>query len=1005
MRISTGALWGVLGVFISIPLQAYDQWRSFPQDVIRANLWSIAYVPERTTLVAVGEQGTILTYAYGNLTWQRQESGTDAWLVGVGVGAGKIVVVGEGGRILTSEDAGATWTPRTSGTTQRLNAAAYGGGRWLVVGEAGTVLTSIDGAVWESLPSLGTGFLRGLAYGQGQFLLGGASGRLFATTDAVAFTPVPIATRASIEGIAISAAHIWLVGSEGFRATATQLGTWAIASNSVAAKIFRGVAVRNTDEASAVGDFGGDVWLRNTWGGLFSPPRLFATAVTQGLNEMVAVGFGGAVERTPMSTQPQIVYQPAGNVPYGSDVEVSIFSTDPVLSYQWLRDGTDIPGATAPTYVVAFGAPPSQIPNGVRLTTAQGVGTLSGGSFVSRPIPGGRPAVTDPGFRSALPVLPTVLVPQADGKLLVAGSFSVVPDGGATYGLARLLADGSLDRGFRAGAGIDATTSIDGILPLPDGPLYVRGSFARIDGTLRIGLARLMPDGQVDPLFVPDPSWGFPVGMALDPLGRLVVQRGTGDRAAVARLLADGSLDVGFAVKLKHELLGVDRQGRVLAIDLAASGARIVRLLTDGSLDAAYATTALANYPGQRSIKGTVVADTGVYALERFSLTALSQSEEFVRYRPDGGRDLSYVPIPRNQLFTGSVAFLFSPDARLVLNRVYERSVETQFFDPDGRPDPSRYASLPNLEGYRMVALGVDGSIYGYLRADSGRDGPTLIRIEPKTGSTAGSLTNLSVRSYVDPQESPLIVGFVAAGTGGTLRALVRASGPALVPFGVTDALPNPNLELFLDSVRTVENNDWPENLAPLFAAVGAFSFPAASFDAALVSGLGAGSYSALIQPSTGTGAGTALAEVYAMPEPGQGSRRLVNASARGRVGPDRPLIAGFSLQGEVPRTVLIRGAGPTLTFFGVGDALMDPRLTLYDSNGQALWANDDWSTVSEERIITGQAAGKTGAFSFNPGSKDAAMVVTLPAGGYTAVLSGAGVSAGTALIEVYEVP
>ena len=61
MRISTGALWGVLGVFISIPLQAYDQWRSFPQDVSRANLWSIAYVPERTTLVAVGEQGTILT--------------------------------------------------------------------------------------------------------------------------------------------------------------------------------------------------------------------------------------------------------------------------------------------------------------------------------------------------------------------------------------------------------------------------------------------------------------------------------------------------------------------------------------------------------------------------------------------------------------------------------------------------------------------------------------------------------------------------------------------------------------------------------------------------------------------------------------------------------------------------------------------------------------------------------------------------------------------------------
>ncbi|MBL9204639.1 MAG: hypothetical protein JNN01_06115 [Opitutaceae bacterium] len=997
--------WVVLGGAISIRLQAYDQWQSFPQDISRSNLWSVAYVPERTTLVAVGEQGSILTYSYGNLTWESHDGGTDAWLVGVGVGAGRIVVVGAEGRILTSDDGGETWQPRVSGTTQRLNAAAYGGGRWLVVGESGTVLTSTDGTVWESRPSLGTGFLRGLAYGRGQFLLGGASGRLYATVDAVTFTPVPIATNSDIEGIAISTEHVWLVGSGSFRAVATQLGSWTIATNSVSTKVFRGVAVRNSDEASAVGDYGGDVWLGTTWGGMFSPPRLFATAVTQGLNEMVAVGFGGMVERTRMTTLPYVIFNPGGYVPYGKDVEVSVFSTDPILAYQWLRDGVDIPGATAPTFVVKFGTPTSQIPNAIRMTTASGVSTVYGGTFTARSIPGGRPEVIDPGFRSALPVLPTVLVPQTDGRLLVAGSFSVSPDGGSTYGLARLLPDGNLDRGFRAGAGIDATTSIDGILPLTNGRLYIRGSFGQIGGTPRIGLARLLSDGTVDPLFVPDGSWGFPVNFALDPTGRLLVQRGSGDRAALGRLQVDGSRDAGFTVKEKHELLGVDGQGRVLAIDLSASGAQMVRLLPDGAVDPSYQRTPLSNYPGQRRMMGTVVADSGVYALERLSLTALSQTEELVRYRPDGGRDLAYVPVPRYYLSSGSVSFVFSLQGRLTLNRLFSGvpMAETQFFDPGGLPDPTRYATLPNLAGYRLLAQGVDGSIYGYLRTEFSRDGPNLIRVVPKTG-TSGRLTNLSVRAYVDPQAPPLIVGFVTSGTGSML-ALVRASGPALVPFGVTDVLPNPNLELFLNSLRVESNNDWSAGLTASFAAAGAFAFPPLSVDAALLSVLGSGGYSALVQASPGTGAGTALAELYEYPEAMPSTRRLVNASTRGKVTADRPLIAGFSLQGEVPRTVLIRGAGPALALFGVNDILTDPRLTLYDSNGQALWSNDDWSAVLEERTTTGLASGKAGAFPFDPGSKDAGMVVTLPAGGYTAVLTGAGSSAGTALIEVYEVP
>ena len=67
-----------------------------------------------------------------------------------------------------------------------------------------------------------------------------------------------------------------------------------------------------------------------------------------------------------MTTLPYVIFNPGGYVPYGKDVEVSVFSTDPILAYQWLRDGVDIPGATAPTFVVKFGTPTSQIPNAIR---------------------------------------------------------------------------------------------------------------------------------------------------------------------------------------------------------------------------------------------------------------------------------------------------------------------------------------------------------------------------------------------------------------------------------------------------------------------------------------------------------------------------------------------------------------------------------------------------------------------------------------------------------------
>jgi hypothetical protein len=127
---------------------------------------------------------------------------------------------------------------------------------------------------------------------------------------------------------------------------------------------------------------------------------------------------------------------------------------------------------------------------------------------------------------------------------------------------------------------------------------------------------------------------------------------------------------------------------------------------------------------------------------------------------------------------------------------------------------------------------------------------------------------------------------------------------------------------------------------------------------------------------------------------------RLINVATRAVVGSgDAALIAGFVIGGAEPKTVLIRGAGPALAAFAVTGALADPRLELYQGTAM-LAANDDWLAAD---AATHAGAG---AFAFTPGSKDAALIQTLPPGAYTAHLSpaagGAG-AAGIGLVEVFE--
>ena len=124
---------------------------------------------------------------------------------------------------------------------------------------------------------------------------------------------------------------------------------------------------------------------------------------------------------------------------------------------------------------------------------------------------------------------------------------------------------------------------------------------------------------------------------------------------------------------------------------------------------------------------------------------------------------------------------------------------------------------------------------------------------------------------------------------------------------------------------------------------------------------------------------------------------RLANISTRMQVltGND-VMIGGFIIGGSVPKTVVVRARGPSLTPFGIPNALANPRMDLY--SGQSIIAtNDDWGSASNATAITASGFAPTNAL-------ESAVLMSLAPGAYTAIVSGVGNTTGVGIVEVFEV-
>jgi hypothetical protein len=265
------------------------------------------------------------------------------------------------------------------------------------------------------------------------------------------------------------------------------------------------------------------------------------------------------------------------------------------------------------------------------------------------------------------------------------------------------------------------------------------------------------------------------------------------------------------------------------------------------------------------------------------------------------------------------------------------------------------------------------------------------------------SFLNLSTRVEI-PQPSlgedvtAVIGGFIIGGNVGR-KLVIRALGPSLSKFALI-GLPDPTLELYDATGAIIATNDnWMDTQETEILASG-FA-PSVELESAILITLPPGSYTATVRgnrDSSGdplSATGTTLIEVYDISLSfGQG---LDNISTRGAVQVNAdPMITGFIIANGGDQTIILRALGPSLESFGLV-GLSDPRLDLFDGEGTLLASNDNWQDSQAADIeATGLAPSD---------HLEAAILITLPRGAYTAVLSPvSGVIHGVALAELYKI-
>ncbi len=282
---------------------------------------------------------------------------------------------------------------------------------------------------------------------------------------------------------------------------------------------------------------------------------------------------------------------------------------------------------------------------------------------------------------------------------------------------------------------------------------------------------------------------------------------------------------------------------------------------------------------------------------------------------------------------------------------------------------------------------------YGQLGTGTGTASgvPVLILTAPAPPADPPRLANISTRMQVLTGNDVMIGGFIIGGSTAK-TVLIRARGPSMIPAGVTNALPDPEVTL-VNSSQTIiaSNDDWNDAAnAGTISTTGLA--PTNALESAILVTLQPGAYTAVVSGFGGV-TGVGIVEVFEIDSP---EVPLTNISTRGRVlTGDNVMIGGFIIDGSGPKTVLIRARGPSMIPAGVTDALANPQVTLVNSSQVIVASNDNWGSATNAADISATGLAPTN-------SLESAILITLNPGAYTVVVSGVGGLTGVGIVEVF---
>lgn len=343
----------------------------------------------------------------------------------------------------------------------------------------------------------------------------------------------------------------------------------------------------------------------------------------------------------------------------------------------------------------------------VRLTSPSGVALGSRDTASQRIFDNEMPVMVDSSFQPQIDGSVSRAVVQPDGRILISGDFVRV--GCETrLGLARLLPDGSLDPGFRPPQHLQFVTH----------PLALR-SDGKVHAFTRQGLVRLNADGSLDPSFsMYSTGGGESISVSLE--GKVILTDGYLARA----LLPDGSEDIVLRDRLERVVndqtasdwssevrsLVFQPDGKILIGFGGTSRSRVLRLHADGSRDQTFE----ASVSTSRSESDTVVSaifpqnDGSLYIAGSFErVNGVARLHPLARLNPDGTLDTSFdaqSPFGQGSAQAGTV----QPDGKVLMSFYLGfRSTPLMRFNRDGSLD----GTFRSYSGYFCLALQPDGNL------------------------------------------------------------------------------------------------------------------------------------------------------------------------------------------------------------------------------------------------------------------------------------------------------